>query len=577
MSGEKLKRELQQQSLFPTVIVGPLLALFALSLVSNLLMLTGPLYMLQVYDRVLASRSLPTLVVLTTLVCAIYSFYALVEVMRTRMAIRIGNVVEKRLTNRLLAANVYMKVAQNSPPGVDLMRDSDAIRLFVSGAGPTAIFDLPWLPVYLAIVFLVHPLLGWLAVAGAMAMALLMAGNELISRKSARQASAAQTVRQRQSDDIRNNAEAVLAMGMLGDLQARWSDTTADLLHVQRTAGDLSALFSSLIRSLRFLLQSAVLGMGAYLVIQGQMTGGLMIAASVITSRALAPVEQIVGQWRGFMAARQAYSRITKMIAALPIRDRQTHMPSPRGSILVRQLATAPAGNRPPLLSGVNFDLEAGDALGVLGASGSGKSSLIRAVVGAWPCLSGEIRLDGTLLRHFDPSQVSSIIGYLPQRVELFQGTVAQNIARFRIGADTAAIVDAANAAGAHALITALPNGYDTQIGEQGEILSAGQRQQIGLARALFGQPFLVVLDEPNSNLDAEGDAALTTAIHNVRQRRGVVLVVAHRASAIAAANKILFLRAGRQAAFGPKTEVLQQIGLAPPPDNIRSIKVSAS
>ena len=307
------------------------------------------------------------------------------------------------------------------------------------------------------------------------------------------------------------------------------------------------------------------------------MTGGLMIAASVVTSRALAPVEQIIGQWRSFVAARQAYGRIRTVIAALPARERDTRMPLPRSKLSVRGLATAPSGSRNPLLTGVSFELSGGDALGVLGPSGSGKSSLVRALVGAWPALGGEIRLDGTLLRHFDPAQYGSLLGYLPQRVELFGGTIAQNIARFRIDADTAEIIDAAKAANAHDLISSLPNGYDTPVGEQGEMLSAGQRQQIGLARAMFGRPFLVVLDEPNSNLDVEGDAALTRAIYGIRQRQGIVIVVAHRPSAIVAVDKLLFLRSGRQIAFGPKQDVLQQINGMQGTDNVRSLKASAT
>jgi PrtD family type I secretion system ABC transporter len=554
-----------------------MLALFLLSLVSNLLMLTGPLFMLQVYDRVLASRSLPTLVVLTTLVCALYAFYALVEALRGRMAIRVGNLMEKSLGGPLLAASVYMKMSAGTPPGVDALRDNDLLRQFISGPGPMALLDLPWLPVYLAIVFLFHPLLGWLAVAGALMMGLLMGLNEWLSRRLSREANVAQTLRQRQVDDIRNNAESVLAMGMLGDMQARWLRTTGDLLQMQKAAGDRANLFSSMIKGLRFLLQSAVLGLGAYLVIEGQISGGLMIAASVVTSRALAPVEQIIGQWRSFVAARQAYGRIRKLIAALPPSSRDTQMPLPKTKLLLRGVATAPMGGRSPVLTDVSFELNAGDALGVLGPSGAGKSSLIRGLVGAWPVLNGEIRLDGTLLRHFDPSQFGRIIGYLPQRVELFQGTVAQNIARFRADVDTDQIIEAARAASVHGLISSLPNGYDTLVGEQGEMLSAGQRQQVGLARALFGNPFLVVLDEPNSNLDIEGEAALTRAILNVRERGGIVIVVAHRPSAIAAADKLLLLKAGKQIAFGPKGEVLKQIGQAASAENIRSLKVSST
>jgi ATP-binding cassette subfamily C protein PrsD len=577
MSDDRLQRSRANPGIGSVIPKGPLIALFMVSMVSNMLMLTGPLFMLQVYDRVLASRSMPTLVVLTLLVCAIYAFYAAIETMRGRMAIRIGNVIEKSLGARLVAAALYVRMTAGTPPGADPLRDSESVRQFVSGAGPMALMDLPWLPVYVALVFAIHPLLGWLAVFGAFAMALLMVANEVVSIRPSRDATIAQALRQRQADDIRNNAATVLAMGMLGDLQARWQAATADLLRVQRIAGDRVILFSSVIKGLRFLLQSAVLGLGAYLVIRGEMTGGLMIAASVVTSRALAPVEQIVGQWRGFVAARQSYARIKQMLAALPRRDRETLVPLPTSSLSVRQLATGPMGGKTALLSGISFDLQAGDALGVLGPSGSGKTSLVQALVGAWPSQAGEIRLDGTLLRHFDPAQFSGMMGYLPQRVDLFQGTVAQNIARFQPDATPADVIAATRHANIHELIGTLPNGYDTQVGEQGEALSAGQRQLVGLARALYKRPFLVVMDEPNSNLDTDGDSALTQAIYHVRERGGIVIVVAHRPSAIVAVDKLLFLRSGRQVSFGPKNEVLQRIGQAANADRVRSIKASST
>ena len=552
----------------------PLVALFAVSLMSNLLMLTGPLFMLQVYDRVLASQSLPTLTVLTVLVCALYAFYAFIEAVRARMATRFGNLIERSIGQRLLAAAVHLRLISGAPPNADPIRDGDALRQFVSGSGPMALMDLPWLPVYLAVVFLFHPLLGWFAVGGAVVITLLMIVNEAIARRPSNDALMASAIRQRQGDDIRSNAESVVAMGMLADMQVLWRQSTSKLLDAQRVAADRSAFFASATKGFRFLLQSAVLALGAYLMIRGEMTGGLMIAASVVTSRALAPVEQIVGQWRSFVGARQSYARIRKVLAALPTQGRDTRLPLPKGSLTIRLLATAPQGAKAVPLAGVTFELGAGDAVGVLGPSGSGKSSLARALVGVWPAQAGEVRLDGALLNHYDPSQVGSIIGYLPQRVELFQGTVAQNISRFRPDATAEQIIEAARAANIHDLVNALPNGYDTQVGEQGDLLSAGQRQRVGLARALFAQPFLVVLDEPNSNLDAEGDAALSDAIHQVRERGGIVVVVAHRPSAIAAVDKLLFLRAGRQVAFGPKNEVLQQISQPAAGDNVRNIKV---
>ena len=554
--------------------ITPLAALFIISLISNLLMLTGPLFMLQVYDRVLASKSVPTLVVLTILISALYGFYAFLEALRSRMATRFGNVIDASIGERLFAASIRLKLITGAPANADPVRDGDTLRQFVSGPGPMALLDLPWLPIYMAVVFMLHPALGWLAVGGGLSIILLMAFNEALSRKPSQQANAAMGIRQRQTDTARTNAETIIAMGMLADIQTRWRAATQKLVGVQRVAGDRAAFFSSVTKGMRFLLQSGVLALGAYLVIQGQMTGGLMIAASVISSRALAPVEQIVGQWRGFIGARQAYRRIAKVLSGLPVDGRDTRLPLPNKQLTIKQLTSGPQGAKVTPLMGITLELNAGEALGVLGPSGAGKSSFARALVGVWPVVAGELRLDGAMLAHYDPSQIGQIIGYLPQRVELFDGTVAENIARFRPDATSDEVIEAARAANIHDLINGLPNGYDTQIGEQGDLLSAGQRQRLGLARALFGQPFLLVLDEPNSNLDAEGDAALSDAVTQAKARGAIVVVVAHRPSAIAAVDKLLFLKNGRQAAFGPKNDVLQQITQQSSGDNVRAMKV---
>lgn len=548
------------------------MAMVVISLVSNLLMLTGPLFMLQVYDRVLASRSVPTLIVLTVLIAALFAFYAFLDALRSRMSARYANVLDARMAERLFGAAVRFKLLANAPKTADPIRDGDVLRQFLASPAPMALLDLPWVPIYLAIVFLFHFWLGWLAVAGCVVITVLMVVNEAIARSPSQDTNAEQLLRQRQSDDVRLNAETVIAMGMLGSLQKRWLTQTDRMLRAQLKGGDRAGLFSSMIKGLRFFLQSAVLALGAYLVIQGQMTPGLMIAASVVTARALAPVEQIVGQWRSFVGARQAWSRIRKILSVKELPPREVGLPLPTHSLSVRGLSVGPQGSRAPVVSGVAFDLAAGEGMGILGPSGSGKSSLARGLLGVWPSLAGEVRFDGALLVHFRPDQIGQMIGYLPQRVDLFDGTVAENIARFQPDASSEAIIAAASAAGVHDLINALPDGYNSQVGEQGELLSAGQRQRLGLARALYGDPFLVVLDEPNSNLDADGDTALTAAIHQVRNRGGVVIVIAHRPSAIAAVDKVLFIQNGRQAAFGPKAEVLQKI--TQPGGNVHPMKV---
>ena len=550
-------------------------ALVVTSLVSNLLMLAGPLFMLQIYDRVLASRSMPTLVALTVMICALYAYYAVLEAIRARMSMRAANIVDGALSGRLFAASVRFKLIPGALGNVDPVREGDTLRQFVSGNGPLALLDLPWMPIYLTIVFLMHPLLGWLALGGAATIIALAIANELSSRGPAQKASSAQGARQRYIDDARSNAEAIVGMGMMADIERRRAVLNRDVLAAQLLAGDRTSAFSAIIKALRFLLQSAVLAVGAYLVIQGDLTGGLMIAASVITSRALAPVDQIVGQWRGFIAARLAYDRIRKILPKDNDGARETRLPLPGQKLSANQLAIGPRGAKVALVNGISFELVAGDALGIIGASGSGKSSLVRGLVGAWPTLSGALRLDGALLAHYDPSQIGGIVGYLPQQVDLFEGTVAENIARFRHDMTAEAVIAAARSADVHDMINGLPNGYDTPIGEQGDLLSAGQRQRIGLARALYGDPFLIVLDEPNSNLDAEGDAAVSKAIASARARGGIVVVVAHRPSAIASVDQLLLLQKGRQVSFGPKKDVLDHIAKAASGENVRPIKVS--
>jgi ATP-binding cassette subfamily C protein PrsD len=538
------------------------------SLVSNVLMLAGPLFMLQIYDRVLSSKSEPTLLAFVLIIIAVYVFYAFIETLRARMSLRLANLFDHVVGERLFQATVRLRLATGQAQQLDPVRDGDTLRTFLASPGPLALLDIPWVPIYLAIVFVIHPLIGWLTTGGAILVTLLMLANEFVLRKPTKDSSAAISSRQRQTDDARANAETVIAMGMLSDIGRRWTERTRNMLWQQRITTDRAMFFSSVTKAVRLLLQSLVLGLGAYVVIQGEMTGGLMIAASVMTSRALAPVEQTIAQWKQFVAARQSFTRIRKYIDAA-MRPRETMLPLPKGNISIRGLASAPPGSSQPIINGINFELVAGDGLGILGLSGSGKSSLARTMCGVWAPLGGEVRLDGALLQHYDPSQIGKMIGYLPQRADLFEGTVADNICRFIPDASSEDIIAAARLANCHELISSLPNGYDTQVGPSGESLSAGQRQRVGLARALYGDPFLVVLDEPNANLDAEGDAALTDAIRAVRTRGGIVVVVAHRPSAVLAVDKLLFMKNGRQVVFGPKADVLKQIT----GDNVQPIR----
>ncbi len=550
----------------------PLLALGLLSLATNLLVLTGPLFMLQVYDRVLASRSVPTLVALFALVAGTYAFLALLDLLRSRMAFRFAGALEASIAPDVFRASLRLGLAPLSVARPDAVRDLDTIRQYVGGPGPLALFDLPWLPVYLAIIFLFHPALGWLATGGALVATVLLLVNERLSGRPTAETAAAMAHRQSLGEDARANAEPVFAMGMLDDVTDRWQVRSEALAGVQNRASDVGALYSSVTKSFRFLLQSAVLALGAYLVIRGELSAGLMIAASIVTSRALAPVEQVVAQWRGFAAARQALRRTEALLAAQPAEAKRLSLPDPQFTLEARQLATGPDLRTPPLVAGVSFALTAGEAMGVLGLSGSGKTSLARGLVGILPVLQGEVRLDGSELAHYDPIQLGRRIGYLPQSVGLFDGSVADNIARFRPDADSESVLKAARLAGVHDLITGLPDGYDTRIGARGAALSAGQRQRIGLARALYGDPFLLVLDEPNANLDFAGDTALTAALTSAKERGAVVIVIAHRPSAIAVCDKLIYLVNGRQSAFGSKDEVLRQV-TAPAP-RIEGVRV---
>ena len=532
----------------------------AVSLVINLLMLTGPMFMLQVYDRVLASRSVPTLIVLAGLAGALYVFFGLLEDLRGRSLLRIGQRLDTQLSGASFAAAVNLPVVLGRRGArLDPVRDLELVRQFLTGAGPAALFDMPWMPIYLAIVFLLHPYLGFLALGGAAIIVALLIINEATSRKPTQELASLNGQKAATLSSIRRNGEVVSAMGMLETLTNRWNAGNQRFLSHQQRASDRALMFSSITKAFRFLLQSAVLGLGAWLVIRQEMSSGSMIASSIITSRALAPVEQAVAHWRSFVGARQARRRLDEVLGA-EVHAPETELPAPHRDLKVENLMVAAPGETAALVQGASFRLAAGDGLGVIGPSGSGKTSLLRALVGVWPTSRGAVRLDGSELNQWTRTALGASIGYLPQDVELFEGTIAENIARFEPQPASEAVLEAARFAGVHDLVAGMDKGYDTQIGEAGARLSAGQRQRIGLARALYRSPFLIALDEPNSNLDAEGDAALTQAIKAMREKGSIIIVVAHRPSALAGVDTVLLMKDGRQAAFGPKQEVLDQL-----------------
>jgi ATP-binding cassette subfamily C protein len=537
--------------------------------VINLLALTGSFYMLQVYDRVLPSRSVPTLVGLSLLMAGLYVANGFLDFFRVRVMSRVGVRIDNELREKVFSAIQLVPLrSRQGSDGLQPVRDLDQIRSFLSGLGPTALFDLPWMPIYLAVLFLLHPLLGVFALGGGAILVCLTLVTDARSTGPLKAAARSGSQRLAFGEAARRNAEVIRAMGLGPQLQRRWSELNATHLSDQLEASDAVGGISAISKILRLLLQSGMLGLGAYLVIHGELSAGAIIASSILMSRALAPIEMSISHWRGFVSARQSYRRLVDLFAALSHEpDEVLQLPEPRQSVVVDNLTVAPPGEAKPVLHNAGFSLVAGEGLGVIGPSASGKSTLARALVGAWQptraggsVMGGSVRLDGASLDQWTPAALGRHIGYLPQSTELLEGTVAENISRFEEGATSDKIVAAAQMAGVHDMIVHLAEGYQTQVREGGMALSAGQRQRVALARALYGDPFLVVLDEPNSNLDHVGDAALTEAILSVRRRGGVVIVIAHRPSALAGVDKVMALVGGRVQALGPKDEVLRRM-----------------
>ncbi|WP_185982722.1 type I secretion system permease/ATPase [Aureimonas mangrovi] len=538
-----------------------LLGIFIVSAVLNALMLTGPLFMLQVYDRVLASNSVPTLVALSAIAISLYLFSGLLDIFRSKALSLIAMRVYTRLSGPAFQASVQAPLLMGRKgASVDPTRDLDQVRRFLASSGPAAIFDLPFMPLYFAILFLFHVWLGALALAGGAVIFVLVLANELTARAPSRELNAQSAAQATLVSGSRRNAEVLRAMGMFENVSRRYDDRLADYYAAQQAVSGRSNFFSSVTKMLRLLLQSAMLGLGAYLAIHQEITAGVMIAASIIMARALAPIEQSVGNWPAFVSARQAATRLAEALKKCLPEGGTRSLPAPSGQLVVSELATAAPGEPVLALQGATFDLVAGDGLGVIGPSGSGKTSLVRALVGIWPAMRGSVRLDASTLDQWPEAERGAFIGYLPQDVELFDGTVADNIARFGNEPSIVEIIKAARLAGVHDMIANLPDGYNCMVGEGGARLSAGQRQRIGLARALYGRPFLVVLDEPNSNLDIEGERALAEAILSIRAQGSIVVIVAHRTSALAAVNKVLIIRNAQQAGFGPRDEMLGNV-----------------
>jgi len=519
----------------------------------NLLMLTAPLYMLQVYDRVLVSRNENTLIYLTIVALGALLTMALLEWVRSRVLVRVGTRFDNDLSNIVLTKSLSSGI--NSQP----FRDLNTVRTFFSGSSLLALFDAPWMPLYLVAIYSLHPMLGHLALFGAGVLFILALTNEAITKNPLQESSNETNAANNFIDTSSRNTDAVRAMGMLAGLKNIWRDHYNAGLALQVVASDRAGVISSIAKMFRFSLQVGILGIGAYLAIQQIITPGVMIAASIIMARALAPVEASINGWRGFLLARASYSRLNDVLKDYQDDSDKMSLPKPKGDLLLEYVCANPPNSDRTILSNISFSLPAGASLGITGPSTAGKSSLAKLIVGVWEPFTGHVRLDHAEISQWPSDQLGPYIGYLPQDIELFPGSVAENIARFG-EINPKAVVEAAKLAAAHELILELPDGYETKIGEQGQNLSGGQRQRIGLARALYGEPSLIVLDEPTSNLDAEGEAAVRNALQKLKQMQKTVIVIAHRPTLIGGVDYLAVLQKGTLTAFGLTNEILPKI-----------------
>lgn len=553
---------------------GDLASVGVFSCVLNLLTLTGSLYMLQVYDRVLVSRSVETLVVLSLIALMAFSLQGALDVLRSRILARIGARIDEEISPLAFrAARELPLQGASAAEALQPVRDADQLRSFIGGNGPSALFDIPFIPIFVAGCFLLHPWLGWVAVGGAAIIVGLTTLTEFVVRGRAGEANSIGMRRQVFVDATRRHAEAIDVMGMGTPMAERWRLLTDSARNAALAASDTQGSLGGVARIFRLVLQSAILGLGAYLAIRQEISGGAMIAASIMASRALAPIETAIANWRGFVASRDAYQRLNTSLA-IAAEPATVALPPPTSSLRLDAATVSAPGREQPILVDASLQLSAGAGLAIIGPSGSGKSSLARALVGLWPVTKGDVRLDGAAIGQWDRQRLGRHIGYLPQDLALPDGTIAETIARFDPTAKSDDVIKAARAAGAHELIVSLPDGYATRIGDGGALLSAGQRQRLGLARALYGDPFLVVLDEPNSNLDAEGDEALTRAIAAVRERGGIAIVVTHRPSALSSVDQVALVMDGAIKLCGPRDEVLRHLAAPAAPERSGTMQV---
>ena len=528
----------------------------------NLLLFVGPMYMLQIYDRVLSSRSEYTLLMLSLVVVMLFMVYGTLEGVRSRILVRTGVKFNNVLAPTLFDTVFKHAIKVSGGAQGQALRDMDTVREVLSGSGILAFCDAPWVPIFLAGCFLIHPWLGYLSLAGAVLIFILALVNELMTGKKLREGGAQSIVATSYASSTLKNAEVAQAMGMTGAIKDRWATRHGDMLYSQSVASASAGSVLATSKFVRVTVQSAVLGLGAYLALQQEITPGAMIAASIIMGRALAPVEQAVGNWKQFSAARSATQRLQMLFQSIPPDSERMSLPDPEGEINVEGVVAAPPGSQLAVLKGISFSLSAGETLAIIGPSAAGKSTLARVLVGVWPVAQGAVRLDGSELKHWNKEQLGKHVGYLPQDVELFAGTIAENISRFS-ETDDEVVIRAAELAGVHEMIQRLPNGYETEIGEGGQALSGGQRQRIALARALFNEPCLIVLDEPNASLDKAGEEALADALRSLKKMKKTVIVISHKPSLLSLVDKILVMHLGTVQTFGARDDVLKQLTTA--------------
>lgn len=537
-------------------------ALAMFSGVINLLMLVPSIYMMQVYDRVLSSRSEMTLLMLTLITLGLFLLMSMLEWIRSMILVRISAGLDVTLSPRVFTASFERNLRESSSNPAQMLGDLSTIRQFVTGNGLFAFFDVPWLPIYLLVAFLFHPILGFFTLAGILLLFGLAFWNEVATKKQLSEANQLAASAGNYANNTLQNAEVIESMGMLNNLQKRWYVLQQKIIVLQAEASDKNGRISALTRFIRISWQSMSLGVGAILVIENQITGGVMIACSIVLGRAMAPVEQAIGTWKQLSGVRSSYTRLNKLLQEYPAKSLPMDLLAPEGALTVEHISVAPPGTKQFTLRNVTLNLEPGEILGVIGPSASGKSTLARALVGVWQPQQGTVRIDDADIQQWSRERLGVHMGYLPQDIELFNGSVAENIARFN-DIDSEQVIAAAKLAGVHEMILHLPKGYDTYLGAGGFGLSGGQKQRIGLARAVYGMPALIVLDEPNSNLDDQGEAALVSALLALKSGKSTVVLITHRPSIVASVDKLLLLKDGIPQLFGPRDQVLQSIANA--------------